>query len=995
MLYLFKGHLSKEKKREKKKEGGVCATTQQGPVKLIYNDKRRKTRRKKLKNTMAYADSPENAIAVIKQRTALMNRCLSQHKLMESLQHTSIMLTELRNPNLSPKKYYELYVIIFDSLTNLSTYLIENHPQNHHLADLYELVQYTGNVVPRLYLMITVGTSYLTFNEAPKKEILKDMIEMCRGVQNPIRGLFLRYYLSQRTKELLPEDDPSFNSQFIMNNFIEMNKLWVRLQHQGPLRERETRTRERKELQILVGSQLVRLSQIIDDNFQMYKQDILPTILEQVIQCRDLVSQEYLLDVICQVFADEFHLKTLDTLLQTTLHLNPDVSINKIVLTLVDRLNDYVTRQLEDDPNATSTNAYLDMDVFGTFWDYLTVLNHERPDLSLQQFIPLVESVIVLSLKWYPNNFDNLNKLFELVLQKTKDYGQKNISLESEHLFLVLLSFQNSKLQLTSSTTAPPNSPVTSKKHFIFQLISQCQAYKNILALQSISLQKKVVNEIIDILMDREVEEMADNDSESKLHPPGHSAYLVIEDKLQVQRLLSICEPLIISRSGPPANVASSDTNIDEVFFNRHDEEESWILDPIQEKLAHLIHWIMNTTSRKQTMKNKIQFSLEAQLEILLLIKSSFIKGGINVKYTFPAIITNFWKLMRKCRMIQEYLLKKRPDNKTLLSHYSNLLKQMFKFVSRCINDIFNSCNNSCTDLILKLNLQCAILADQLQLNEISYDFFSQAFTIFEESLSDSKTQLQALIYIAQSLQKTRSLYKEAYYDSLIVRCTLHGSKLLKKQDQCRAVYLCSHLWWATEISNIGEEEGITDNFYRDGKRVLECLQRSLRVADSIMDNEQSCELMVEILNRCLYYFIHGDESETHISIKYINGLIELIKTNLKSLKLEDNSASMITNSISDLHITGENNVKTSSNADDGSVITDKESNVAIGSDGTYIQLNTLNGSSTLIHGVVATASGSKLLHQLKYIPIHHFQRTCEYIESQREVDDRFKVIYV
>lgn len=37
-------------------------------------------------------------------------------------------------------------------------------------------------------------------------------------------------------------------------------------------------------------------------------------------------------------------------------------------------------------------------------------------------------------------------------------------------------------------------------------------------------------------------------------------------------------------------------------------------------------------------------------------IKSSFIKGGINVKYTFPAIITNFWKLMRKCRMIQEYL---------------------------------------------------------------------------------------------------------------------------------------------------------------------------------------------------------------------------------------------------------------------------------------------------------------------------------------------------
>lgn len=945
---------------------------------------------------MAYADTPENAISVIKQRTALMNRCLSQHKLMESLQHTSIMLTELRNPNLSPKKYYELYVVVFDSLTNLSTYLIENHPQNHHLADLYELVQYTGNVVPRLYLMITVGTSYLAFNDAPKMEILKDMIEMCRGVQNPTRGLFLRYYLSQRTKELLPEDDSLFNSQFIMNNFIEMNKLWVRLQHQGPLRERESRTRERKELQILVGSQLVRLSQIIDDNFQMYRQDILPTILEQVIQCRDLVSQEYLLDVICQVFTDEFHLKTLDTLLQTTLHLNPDVSINKIVLTLVDRLNDYITRQQEEEPNATAANAYLDMDVFGTFWDYLTLLNHERPDLSLQQFIPLIESIIVLSLKWYPDNFENLNKLFELVLQKTKDYGQKNISLESEHLFLNLLSFQNNKLQMSSSSTASSNQSIISKKHFIFQLISKCQAYKSILALQNITLQKKVVNKILDILMDADTEELTDNEPESKLHSSSRDkSHLVIEDKLQVQRLLSICEPLIISRSGPPTNATSSETNIDEVFFNRHDEEESWTLDPIQEKLAHLIHWIMNTTSRKQTEESKIQFSLEAQLEILLLIKSSFIKGGINVKYTFPAIITNFWKLIRKCHMILQYLLKKRADNKTLSSHYSNLLKQMFKFVSRCINDIFNSCNNSCTDLILKLNLQCATLADQLQLGEISYDFFSQAFTIFEESLSDSKTQLQALIYIAQSLQKTRSLYKETYYDSLIVRCTLHGSKLLKKQDQCRAVYLCSHLWWATEISNIGEEEGITDNFFRDGKRVLECLQRSLRVADSIMDNEQSCELMIEILNRCLYYFIHGDEAETHISMKYINGLIELIKTNLKSLKLEDNSTSMMTNSMNDLHITGDSNIKSNVNPEDGSGIADKDTNVAVGSDGTYIQLNTLNGSSTIIHGIVATASGSKLLHQLKYIPIHHFQRTCEYIEGQREVDDRFKVIYV
>ena len=42
---------------------------------------------------------------------------------------------------------------------------------------------------------------------------------------------------------------------------------------------------------------------------------------------------------------------------------------------------------------------------------------------------------------------------------------------------------------------------------------------------------------------------------------------------------------------------------------------------------------------------------------------------------------------------------------------------------------------------------------------------------------------------------------------------------------------------------------------YRDGKRVLECLQRALRVADACMDVAVSVELFVEILNRYVYHF--------------------------------------------------------------------------------------------------------------------------------------------
>jgi len=212
---------------------------------------------------------------------------------------SSTLVSELRTSSLGPKQYYELYMAVFDALRHLAVYLRENHPVNH-LADLYELVQYAGNIIPRLYLMVTVGTVYMAIEDAPVKEIMKDMMEMSRGVQHPIRGLFLRYYLAGQARDCLPSGDsegPEGNLQdsisFILTNFVEMNKLWVRLQHQGHSREREQRTKERQELQLLVGSNLVRLSQLVD--LENYKK-ILNPLLEQIVQCRDVLAQEYLLE---------------------------------------------------------------------------------------------------------------------------------------------------------------------------------------------------------------------------------------------------------------------------------------------------------------------------------------------------------------------------------------------------------------------------------------------------------------------------------------------------------------------------------------------------------------------------------------------------------------------------------------------------------------------------------------------------------------------------
>ena len=59
-------------------------------------------------------------------------------------------------------------------------------------------------------MLVTVGSAYIRSGEAPTQDILYDMVEMCRGIQHPIRGLFLRNYLSEMTKDKLPDTGNSY-----------------------------------------------------------------------------------------------------------------------------------------------------------------------------------------------------------------------------------------------------------------------------------------------------------------------------------------------------------------------------------------------------------------------------------------------------------------------------------------------------------------------------------------------------------------------------------------------------------------------------------------------------------------------------------------------------------------------------------------------------------------------------------------------------------------
>jgi len=221
-----------------------------------------------------------------------------------------------------------------------------------------------------------------------------------------------------------------------------------------------------------------------------------------------------------------------------------------------------------------------------------------------------------------------------------------------------------------------------------------------------------------------------------------------------------------------------------------------------QQQLARIVHLLKGTDN-------------DTQFKLLQTVRRAFMEGQERIKYTSPAILTLALRLARA--------YKKREHLEDAWQSQSSAL---YKFMHTLISSLYTRVSGT-ADLCLRLFVTCGQVADQCEkFEEVSYEFFAQAFTIYEEAISDSRSQFQAVCIFAGVLHQLRNFSRENY-DTLITKCVLHGSKLLKKPDQCRAVYLASHLWWATPIRARDEDE----NTEVSAAGVLDCV---LTLADEI-----------------------------------------------------------------------------------------------------------------------------------------------------------------
>ena len=293
----------------------------------------------------------DDGLKSVKAQSYHIKSAIEQNNMRRCLRETSAMCLELKTSLLTPKSYYNLYTVVFDEMQYVFNFFKEEARRGRRMKDLYDTVQQASNIIPRMYLMITTGAVYVENFPKMSKDILYDLLNMVKGVQNPTRGLFTRYYLLKMMKDKLPDKGNEYLTEkatiedtlnFILQNLEEMNRLWIRLSMGTIGNERLLKEKERSELRILVGENIVRLSSLDGLNLEMYQNEILPKIIKILLESKDQLSQQYLMECIIQAFPDEYNIHCMSTILETSTQLNQAVDVKSLFISLMDKLAKFV-----------------------------------------------------------------------------------------------------------------------------------------------------------------------------------------------------------------------------------------------------------------------------------------------------------------------------------------------------------------------------------------------------------------------------------------------------------------------------------------------------------------------------------------------------------------------------------------------------------------------------------------------------------------------------
>ena len=473
------------------------------------------------------------------------------------------------------------------------------------------------------------------------------------------------------------------------------------------------REKERRNLRQLVGTNLVRLSEMNGVDLATYQELVLPRILEQVINCRDVIAQEYLMDCIIQVFPVEFHLYTLETYLASCAQLQEKVNVKgastvhthlvtthvqsltvpsvaaahvclcvlllaDIIIALMNKLAAFA----HDSP--ASIPAELEM--FPLFHKYSSKIIQQSSRLSLADQLQLQVALLNFSTKVYPDRVDFVDNVLGFSVEIMQKAGG-NVDGKAVKLVTELLSLPMEALLLR---------------------ILQLTNYAPLLAFLELQNRRDVAAAIMNAIV--------------KARAP-------LDTVEKVDAVLRFITPAIK----------------DEGEVRVIGDEDRFEFEQEQHLVARMFHLIGNEDT-------------DVHFQLYATARKFFGQGGTQrIEYTLPALV--FGSLQLALRI---HAREQEGDDSMAVK-----TKKIFGFIHETISVL----TPHFPEIALRLFMHAAQISDRCSFDAISYEYVVQAFTAYEEEIADSKAQFAAIIGMVASLQTFAALSQENW-DTLVTKVT-------------------------------------------------------------------------------------------------------------------------------------------------------------------------------------------------------------------------------
>ncbi|KAK8795491.1 hypothetical protein WA158_000148 [Blastocystis sp. Blastoise] len=392
------------------------------------------------------------ALASINKDNQVLLAAIEKNDIETVIKTATSIASVLRSSDLSPKDYYEVWMKVSESLSSVESYFTEAVKNGRYPLDLFESAQYIPHIIPRLYFYFNLTGSICIKTEAtPCKNLLYDLIDMCKGVQHPTRGLFLRNYFITMAKDKLPDVGTVYEGKggnindcidILLRNFNEMNRLWIRMQS-GSAKKRPQREQERRDLRVLVGGNILVLSQLEGLDEALYSKAVLPKLLKEIVDCQDTIAQQYFMDCIINAFPDDFHLVTLNQILECLPKLNSDIDISVLLNDLLNRLVSYAEKQKE-----TDCKQIKDLSIFKAFGDFISSCLSSRPSLSMSSIIEMCTYILSFIILFYGTKYTIINDILGWINEAFKNNNINVLDAEAGEKVVNLLSLPMNKLAL-------------------------------------------------------------------------------------------------------------------------------------------------------------------------------------------------------------------------------------------------------------------------------------------------------------------------------------------------------------------------------------------------------------------------------------------------------------------------------------------------------------------------------------------------------------------